>query len=128
MCSAWCEGKKQKRVKQRDGRDCTFAQRPLQQVMFGLQFGDEITALQKLPEFLWRIESNYMVAPRVLAGAPALRQQSAIRQPRAKDTLRVFLKPLSEHVHLQNGTGSWLALQDGNILGRATPPLPFSTS
>ena len=33
--------------------------------MFGLQFGDEIAALKKLPKFLWRIESNYKVAPSV---------------------------------------------------------------
>lgn len=47
--------------KQRD-RDCTFTEGPLQQVVFGLQLGDEITALQKLTEFLWSIESNYMAA------------------------------------------------------------------
>lgn len=45
-------------------KDCvlTFTKTPLQQVMFGLQFGDEITALQILPEFLWRNESNYTLA------------------------------------------------------------------
>lgn len=47
-------------AKQQRDRDCTFTKCPLQQIVFGLQFGDEITALQKLTEFLWRIESNYM--------------------------------------------------------------------
>lgn len=83
-----------------DDCDCTFTERPLQQVMFGLQFGDEITALQKLPEFLWRIESNYTVALMSPPDRPLSRQLSAIRQPRAEDKLRVFSKPLSDNVHL----------------------------
>lgn len=45
--------------------------------MFGLQFGDEITALQKLPEFLWRIESNYTVA--LSASQRARSQDSNLR-------------------------------------------------
>lgn len=36
----------------------TFSDGPLQQVVFGLQLGDAITALQKLPEFLRREESK----------------------------------------------------------------------
>lgn len=64
--------------------------------MFGLQFGDEITALQILPEFLWRNESNYTSAMSASQHPSALK----IRKPRAKDMLRVFLKLLSEHVHL----------------------------
>lgn len=81
--------------------ESTFTERPLQYVVFGLQFGDEITALQKLPKFLWRIESNYTAALSASQSTPLLRQQSVIRWPRAKDMPRAFLKPLSEHVHLQ---------------------------
>ena len=51
--------------------------------MFGLQFGDEITALQKLPEFLWRVESNYTSGWGCPTTGP-LRKQSAIRHPAAR--------------------------------------------
>ena len=85
-------GDKREKVQQREGRlglgkrfiwgDCTFSNRSLQQVVFGLQLGDEITALQKLPEFLWRVESNYSSG----SGCPKrrpLRKQSALRHPTA---------------------------------------------
>lgn len=62
-----------KKVSKR-GCGCTFAKRPLQQVVFGLQFGDEITALQKLPEFLWRIGSNYKAA---LSASLSVRSQDS---------------------------------------------------
>lgn len=50
--------------------------------MFGLQFGDEITALQILSEFLWRIESNYMAAANASQHPPA--RKAAIRDKKAK--------------------------------------------
>lgn len=59
--------------------DGTFAEGPLQQVVFRLQFGDEITALQKLAEFLRRIE-------RLITRRPPLRRRSAITKAGGEGT------------------------------------------
>lgn len=60
----------------------TFTKGPLQQVVLRLQFGDEIAALQKLAEFLWRIERLITRRPQASATQrPSLRQRSAITKP-----------------------------------------------
>lgn len=107
------------------GYDCTFAESPLQQVVFSLQFGDEITALQKLPEFLWRIGSNYMAALGASLGACLCDSNLWSGSFRQRTNWESLFKSLYQTMSIfkLKQDSSW---SDMRTIWRATPPVIWS--